>query len=486
VRSSTSLLIGGRYRLECRVAAGGVGEVWRARDLVLDRAVAIKLLRPEYAQHPETRARFRAEARHAGRLSHPGIAQVFDYGEADPPDTPYLVLEFVAGPSLAGVLAGGPLDQARTLNLIAQAAAALDVAHRAGVVHRDIKPGNLLIGPGWQVKITDFGIAHAAGSAPVTRTGTVIGTPAYLAPERAAGLPATPASDLYSLGVVGYECLAGQPPFRGPEVEVALAHRERPFPPLPPSVRAEVAELIVGLTAKDPARRPATAAEVARRALDLHDGLAAGTAPAWPPLAAAGPPGAPSPPGATLAGSFPVTSAGASPVTLAETSPVTLAASAPVTAAAGGLPPARPLATQPQAGLPAGLIAAGLAWVRGRLPAARPSSPSGRQARGRVMLLTVAGAVVLAGLTGFLLGGLAGTGPVRHTPSVVRSAGHSPAAARSPARQPPAPRPAGPRPAGRGKGHGPGHPPGPGHGQGTGQGNENQQGGGDGGDGGDG
>jgi eukaryotic-like serine/threonine-protein kinase len=188
-------MLAGRYQLEGRIASGGVGEVWRATDLVLSRSVAVKRLREGYAGHPETMARFRAEARHAGSLSHPGIAQIYDYGEADPLSPPFLVLEFVDGPSLAGLLDGGPLQPADAMDVLAQVAGGLDAAHAAGVVHRDIKPANLLVGPDGQVKITDFGIAHAADSAQLTRTGTMVGTPSYLAPERAAGASATAASE---------------------------------------------------------------------------------------------------------------------------------------------------------------------------------------------------------------------------------------------------------------------------------------------------
>jgi serine/threonine-protein kinase len=188
-------LLASRYRLVSRIAAGAVGEVWRGADLVLARPVAVKLLRAEYAQHAETLARFRAEARHAASLAHPGIAQVYDYGDGDGSHPPYLVLELVDGPSLARLLDGGPVDAASTMDVVAQTAAGLQAAHQAGLIHRDIKPGNLLIGPGGLVKITDFGIAYAAGSAPLTRTGMVVGTPGYLGPRtRRVRLPCQPAT----------------------------------------------------------------------------------------------------------------------------------------------------------------------------------------------------------------------------------------------------------------------------------------------------
>ncbi len=247
--SFTGVMLAGRYRLDEPIAAGAVGQVWRGLDAVLERPVAVKLLRAEYAQHADILTRFRAEARHAGSLSHPGIAQVYDYGEADPPYPPFLVLELVDGPSLAGLLAGGPLDPARVM---------------------DVRDG--------LVKITDFGIAHTAWSAPLTRTGTLIGTPAYMAPERVAGAAATPAGDLYSLGIVAYECLTGAQPFSGIPVEVALAHRDRPLPPLAAAVPSEVAALVTELTAKDPAARPASAGQVATRAGRLRDAITTGTA----------------------------------------------------------------------------------------------------------------------------------------------------------------------------------------------------------------
>jgi hypothetical protein len=267
-------LLAGRYRLESQIAAGGVGEVWRGEDTLLTRPVAIKLLRAEYAAQAETLVRFRAEARHAGALSHPAIARVFDYGDPVPPNPAFLVMELVDGPSLAAILAAGPLGAAQTMDVVAQVASGLQAAHASALVHRDIKPANLLIAADGQVKITDFGIAHVAGSVPVTRTGIVMGTPAYLAPERVSGASATPATDLYSLGVVAYECLAGAAPFTGKPLEVAAAHRDLPLPPFPHTVPAEVALLVAELTAKDPAARPASAREVATRAGHLLESLA--------------------------------------------------------------------------------------------------------------------------------------------------------------------------------------------------------------------
>ena len=250
-----------------------MGEVWRAIDVVLDRPVAVKLLRPEYAQHHETLARFRAEARHAAALSHPAIAQVYDYGDSADGHPPFLVMELVDGPPLTRLLAAGPLDPVVVLDIVTQVAAGLAAAHAAGVLHRDIKPGNLLVGAGGQVKITDFGISYAAGSAPLTRTGTVIGTPGYLAPERLSGAGAGPSGDVYSLGMVAYECLSGRLPFTGTAVEIALAHQHQPLPPLPASVPGDVAHLVTSMTAKDPALRPSGAAEVADRAAALRDSL---------------------------------------------------------------------------------------------------------------------------------------------------------------------------------------------------------------------
>ena len=281
-------VLGGRYVLDEQIGIGGYGEVWRATDTVLSRPVALKLLHQRHAEQAETVARFRSEAQHAAALSHENIAQVFDYGEAVGGRPPYLVMELVAGPSLEAVLDGGPLDATRTMDIVAQTAAGLQVAHAAGMIHRDVKPGNLLLNHSGTVKITDFGLAHTVGSVSVTISGELVGTPGYLAPERAVGEKAGPASDLYSLGIVAYECLTGGRPFTGTPLEVVLAHRDRPLPPLPASVAADVTALVTQLAAKDPGSRPHDAAEVARWAALLRDGN--GAAPVTAHQSAVAPP----------------------------------------------------------------------------------------------------------------------------------------------------------------------------------------------------
>jgi eukaryotic-like serine/threonine-protein kinase len=266
-----------RYRLDERIAAGGVGQVWRATDLLLERPVAVKVLRPEYSDHPETLDRFRKEARHAGALSNSHVAQVHDYGALGPDGSPYLVMEYVDGPSLADILVVDPIEPVRALDIISQAADGLSAAHRAGLVHRDVKPGNILISREGQVKVTDFGIAHAAGQAPVTSPGLVMGTTQYMAPERIAGGPGTAASDIYALGIVLHECLTGVPPHDGSPAEVMAAHLYLPLPPLPADAPPELDELVARLTAKDPAARIGDALQVADLAARLRDAIGGGT-----------------------------------------------------------------------------------------------------------------------------------------------------------------------------------------------------------------
>ncbi len=277
----TDYLLASRYRLTDRIAAGGMGEVWRGEDSLLNRAVAVKLLPTGRAGDEAFLARFRAEARYAASLSHPGIARVYDYGESAEFGGAFLIMELVPGEPLAAILArAGRLSADATLDLVRQAARALDAAHQAGIVHRDIKPGNLLVATGGITKITDFGIAtavRATAAAHLTETGMVMGTAMYVSPEQATGEPLDASSDIYSLGVVAYECLAGQVPFTAREpLAIAYAHKHEPVPELPPDVPAPVAELVYDMLAKTPAERPASARVVADRADMLRETLSLG------------------------------------------------------------------------------------------------------------------------------------------------------------------------------------------------------------------
>jgi hypothetical protein len=310
----SGLILDDRYRLDERIAAGGVGQVWRATDLLLERAVAVKVLRPEYSDHPETLDRFRKEARNAGALSNPHVAQVYDYGLSGPNGSPYLVMEYVDGPSLADILAVDPIEPVRALDVIAQAAEGLAAAHKVGVIHRDIKPGNILISSEGRVKVTDFGIAHAAGQAPVTGPGLVMGTTQYMAPERIAGHPGSAASDLYALGIVLHECLTGVPPHDGTAAEVMAAHLYLPLPPLPADVPPEFDHLVARLTAKDPAKRISDARELADLAARLCDAMG-GTL--VPPGRTGGHSGSAAAAAALAAESAPTMAGGSGPASLA-------------------------------------------------------------------------------------------------------------------------------------------------------------------------
>ena len=274
----TDYLLAGRYRLTDRIAAGGMGEVWRGEDVLLNRAVAVKLLPTGRAGDESFLARFRAEARYAASLSHPGIARVYDYGESAEFGGAYLIMELVKGEPLSAILArAGRLSPDATLDIVSQAARALDAAHEAGIVHRDIKPGNLLVAAGGTTKITDFGIAtavRAAQASHLTETGMVMGTAMYVSPEQATGAPVDASSDIYSLGVVAYECLAGHVPFMASEpLAIAYAHKHAPIPALPPDVPQPVADLVYDMLAKTPAGRPASARVVADRADMLREAL---------------------------------------------------------------------------------------------------------------------------------------------------------------------------------------------------------------------
>lgn len=264
MRPVEGLTLGERYTLVRRIAMGGMGEVWVARDEKLAREIAVKVLREEYTGNEDFLRRLRTEARNSSTLVHPNIAQMFDYGEEN--GAGYLVMELVLGEPLADLLEREPvLPPARLLPILAQTARGLHAAHLAGVVHRDVKPGNILLEHSGTVKITDFGVSVAQNQVPMTATGMVMGTAQYLSPEQAVGQSATGASDIYALGVVAYEATAGRRPFTGrTPVDIAIAHVNAPVPLLPTSVHPGLSETITQMLEKDPAQRISSADQLAR------------------------------------------------------------------------------------------------------------------------------------------------------------------------------------------------------------------------------
>lgn len=256
-------VLAGRYRLLTLLGRGGAGEVWQAEDTILARQVAVKLLRSLDGDPMDSVERFRVEAQSAARLTHPNVVATYDVGTEG--DHVFLVMELVPGPDLAKLMRTSGLPPADLVEDIAtQGALALDAAHEAGIVHRDVKPGNLLLAPDGTLKMTDFGIAKRAGNE-TTGLGVLLGTASYVSPEQVRGEPATPASDWYAFGCVLHELLTGTPPFTGPTVDVVMRqHLDVPPPPITRTdVPAELANLVTHLLAKDPAARPSSAGEVA-------------------------------------------------------------------------------------------------------------------------------------------------------------------------------------------------------------------------------
>ena len=243
-----------------------MGEVWQAQDETILRQVAIKILKQQYMGDPDFVDRFRTEAKHAAMINHDGIANVYDYGEDE--GSAFLVMELVPGEALSSILEREKtLPAKQVISIIAQTALALDAAHREGLVHRDVKPGNLLITPSGHVKITDFGIARVANQVSLTQTGQVMGTVQYLAPEQATGKPATAAGDIYSLGIVAYEALAGRRPFKGDtQMAIAMAQINDIPPALPEGTDPKLVRLVMDCLAKKPDQRPRSALELAARA----------------------------------------------------------------------------------------------------------------------------------------------------------------------------------------------------------------------------
>jgi serine/threonine protein kinase len=279
--------LGGRYQLEQCIGVGGMSEVWRGYDQVLARPVAVKVLSPQLAADGGSGERVRTEARSAAQLAHPNVASVYDFGMADHPadsdrpvdpaagePAPYIVMELVDGATLADHLAGGPLDWHIAVRVCAEVSAALAAAHSHGIVHRDIKPANIMLTPSG-AKVLDFGIATDAGVRDPQPDGTVLGTPAYLAPERLCGRPVTVATDMYGLGVVLYQCLTGRLPWK-PATGALQPYvpRHGSLDPLPEidGLAPEVADLCTRCLSRDPAERPSSlvAALVLAEAVDAR------------------------------------------------------------------------------------------------------------------------------------------------------------------------------------------------------------------------
>ena len=290
------LTLAGRYRLDGHIAGGGMGDVWRGTDEVLGRTIAVKILLPTLVAEPGFAQRFRDEARTMATINHPGVVNVYDYG-ADQGVT-YLIMEFVEGDALSKTLSRvGRLTPARTMSLVAQAADALQAAHDKGIVHRDVKPANLMVRPNGTLVLTDFGIARSAAASQLTAVGSVLGTASYISPEQASGAVATPASDVYALGVVAYQCLSGRRPFEGGSpIEIALQHVDAVPPPLPPDIPGPVRALVERCLAKAPAARWPSAAALAAAARLAANGQMAPKE--GRPVSAA--PASPGPTGATV------------------------------------------------------------------------------------------------------------------------------------------------------------------------------------------
>jgi serine/threonine protein kinase len=259
-----------RYRLDHRLATGGMGDVWRATDVVLGRPVAVKVMLPALLTDPGFTARFQAEARMMATLRHPGVVQVYDYGQTTVPsgDVVYLVMTYVDGEPLSRRLAAsGRLPVAETLKIVAQAADALQAVHESGIVHRDVKPANLLVQQDGTVVLVDFGVARSASATRLTGSGAVVGTALYMAPEQISGLPVSGATDVYALGALAFHCLAGHPPFEGENaLQIAFHQVHDEPPPLPDDIPAAVQALVSRALAKQPADRYPDAAAFAQAA----------------------------------------------------------------------------------------------------------------------------------------------------------------------------------------------------------------------------
>ncbi|MEV0455617.1 serine/threonine-protein kinase [Catellatospora methionotrophica] len=279
---SPGTVLNGRYRIDSRIASGGMGDVWKGTDDVLDRTVAIKIMLSALLEEPGFVKRFHAEAKTMAGVNHPGVVRIYDFGNDQ--HLAYLIMELIEGDPLSRTLNKvGRLTPARTMMLIAQAADALQAAHDKGIVHRDVKPGNLLVRPNGTLVLTDFGIARSAAASQLTATGAVMGTASYLAPEQASGVGASAASDVYSLGVVAYQCLTGHRPYEGDTpLEIAMKHVNGTPKAMPNDIPPVVRQIVERAMAKEPGNRWPTAASFANAARQAAGALSHGTGPTLP------------------------------------------------------------------------------------------------------------------------------------------------------------------------------------------------------------
>ena len=374
-------ILGGRYRLVELLGQGGMATIYRAQDVQLGREVAVKVLRPEYGRDPDFVARFRQEAQSAASLSHPGIVAVYDFGTDE--GGPYLVMELVDGEDLATLLRrNGPLPPRQAARLVAEVARALDAAHARGIVHRDVKPGNIMVTREGRVKVADFGIARAWADARLTLPGTTLGSVHYFSPEQALGEPATAASDVYSLGIVLYELLSGRRPWEGDSAASIAMARVSAAPPLVSDVRPNVPPALEAIDRKalapDPGARFASAGALADALEGFLGGVPAAAPAARPAVPAAAPTAAARrdagyPAGAAAAPSAPGVAAGAAASRAAVPRPpyspdAYAGAPEPTAPRAAASPPRRmpPAAPPPDGEEPGGGISP-WAWVAGLL-----------------------------------------------------------------------------------------------------------------------
>lgn len=279
---SPGTTLNSRYRIDERIASGGMGDVWKGTDEVLDRTVAIKVMLPALLEEAGFVKRFQAEAKTMAGVNHPGVVRIYDFG--NDAHLAYLIMELIEGDPLSRTLNKvGRLTPARTMLLIAQAADALQAAHDKGIVHRDVKPGNLLVRPNGTLVLTDFGIARSAAASQLTATGAVMGTASYLAPEQASGEGASAASDVYSLGVVAYQCLTGHRPYEGDTpLEIAMKHVTGTPKPMPGDIPPVVRQIVERAMAKNPGGRWPSAAAFANAARQAAGALTHGSGPTLP------------------------------------------------------------------------------------------------------------------------------------------------------------------------------------------------------------